>query len=142
MQDPCLAPHRASRCSDRSISLDQAPVPGQQRGRGHDPVQPQVPRQQPAQGGEHGTVSPVRPRAGDCRRKHRDVMAQHEDLRVLRGVAARQQHQPAEHPDHEQVDETDKHERRAQTGRSARHAGFGTAHGILLAAMDGNSTKV
>ena len=45
------------------LPADQAPVPGQQRARGHDPVQPQPPGQQPGQGGEHGTVSPVRPRA-------------------------------------------------------------------------------
>ena len=42
-----------------------------------------------------------------------DLMAENQDLRVLRGVAARQQPQPAEHPDHEEVDETDQHERRA-----------------------------
>jgi len=79
-------------------------------------VQPQAPGQQPGQGGEHGTVSPVRPRARDLPSQHRDLMPQHEDLRVLRSVAARQQRQqrqPAEHPDHEQVEETDQHERRA-----------------------------
>ena len=35
------------------------------------------------------------------------------DLRVLRGVTARQQHQPAEHPDHEQVEEANEHKCRA-----------------------------
>jgi hypothetical protein len=40
-------------------------------------------------------------------------MPQHEDLRILRGIAPRQQRQPAEHPDHEQIDETDQHECRA-----------------------------
>jgi hypothetical protein len=43
----------------------KTPVPGQQGARGHDPVQPEVPGQQPGQRCEHGTVSPVRPRAGD-----------------------------------------------------------------------------
>jgi hypothetical protein len=43
----------------------------------------------------------------------RDLMAQDQDLRVLGGVAARQQRRPAEHPDHEQVDEANEHERRA-----------------------------
>jgi hypothetical protein len=37
------------------------------------------------QGGEHGTVSPVRPRVRDLPPQHRDFMPQHEDLRVLRG---------------------------------------------------------
>jgi hypothetical protein len=40
-------------------------------------------------------------------------MPQHEDLGILGSVSARQEHEAAEHPDHEQVDETDEHERRA-----------------------------
>ena len=49
--------------------LDQAPVPCQQRSRSHDPVQAEVSGQQPRQGRQHGTVSPVRLRARDtCRR--------------------------------------------------------------------------
>ena len=88
-------------------------MPGQQGSRGHDPVQPTVPGQQPRQGGEHGTVSPVRPRARDLPTQHRDLVPQHQDLRVLRSVTTRQQRQPAEHLDHEQVDEADEHERRS-----------------------------
>jgi hypothetical protein len=88
-------------------------MPGQQSARCHDPVQPQVSGQQPGQRGEHGTVSPVRPRARGLTSQHRDLMPEDQDLRVLSGVTARQEHQPAEHPDHEQVDETDKHGRRA-----------------------------
>ena len=76
-------------------------MPGQQRARCHDPVQPQPTGQQPGQGGEHGTVSPVQPRAADLTPQHRDLMPEH------------QEHQPAEHPDHEEVSETDQHERRA-----------------------------
>jgi len=51
------------------ILTDQAPVPGQQCARCHDPVQPQLPWQQPCQGGDHGTVSPVRLGRATCRRK-------------------------------------------------------------------------
>jgi len=76
-------------------------------------MQPQVPGQQPGQGSEQGTVSPVRLRAGYLSAQDSDLMAQHEDLRVLSGITARQEHQPAKHPHHEQVDETDEHERRA-----------------------------
>ena len=97
----------------RPLSPGQAPVPSQQRIRGHDPVQPQAPGQQPRQGGHHGTVSPVRPRAGGLPPQDRDLMPEHQDLRILAGVTSRQEHQPAEHPDHEQVDETDEHQRRA-----------------------------
>ena len=88
-------------------------MPGQQGSRRHDPMQPLATGQQPGQGGEHGTVSPVRPRAGDLSAQHRHLMPQHEDLRVLGSVTARQQRQPAEYPDHEQIDKTDQHERRA-----------------------------
>jgi hypothetical protein len=88
-------------------------VPSQQRGRGHDAVQPQATGQQPRQGGEHGTVSPVQPRAADLTTRHRDLMPQNQDLSVLGGVLARQEHQPPEDPDHEQVGKTDQHERRA-----------------------------
>ena len=95
------------------FSTDQATVPGQQGSRGHYPVQPQPTWQQPGQGGEHGTVSPVQPRAGDLTTKHHDLMPEDQDLRVLGSVTARQEHHPAEHPDHEEVNETDKHERRA-----------------------------
>jgi hypothetical protein len=94
-------------------SHDQPPVPIQQRGRGHDAIQPQATGQQPRHGGEHGTVSPVQPRAADLTMQHRDLMPQNQDLRVLGSVAARQEHQPSEQPDHEQVDKTDQHERRA-----------------------------
>ena len=58
-------------------------------------------------------VSPIWPRTGNLTPQHRDLVAQHKDLRVLGGITARQEHQPAKHPDHEQVDETDQHERRA-----------------------------
>ena len=47
------------------------------------------------QGGDHGTVSPVRPRAGDPPLQHRDLMPQHGDLRVLSGITPRQEHQQA-----------------------------------------------
>ena len=34
-----------------------------------------------------------------------------QDIKALDGITPPQQYQPAEHPDHEQADETDKHER-------------------------------
>lgn len=39
--------------------------------------------------------------------------AMDQDLRILSGVSACQQRQPAENPDHEQADEAEEHERRA-----------------------------
>jgi hypothetical protein len=46
---------------------------------------------------------------GDLSAQRRDLVPQHEDLRVI----ARQERQPAERLDHEQTRETDEHERRA-----------------------------
>jgi hypothetical protein len=42
-----------------------------------------------------------------------------QDLRVLGGVASHKQRQPAEHPDFEQVDQTDEHESRAKAAGQA-----------------------
>jgi hypothetical protein len=67
-------------------------------------------RQQPRQGGDHGPVSPVRFRAGDLTAQHRDLVPQHQDLYVFGDVAAREQRQPVEHPDHEQIGEAEEHE--------------------------------
>ena len=66
----------------------QAPVPREQRGGCHDPVQPQVPGQQPRERGEHSAVGPVRFRAGDLAAQDCDLMPQYQDLYVLGGVAA------------------------------------------------------
>jgi hypothetical protein len=62
--------------------------------------------------GEHGPVSPLRFRAGDLAAQDRDLVPQHQDLGVLRGAAAREEHYPAEQLDHEQIDEAEEHERR------------------------------
>ncbi len=85
-------------------------MPGQQGARGHDPVQPQVPGQQPGQGSEHGAVSPVRPRTRDLTPQHRDLVPQDQDLRVLGGITPGQERQPAERTDQGQVDKTEQHD--------------------------------
>ena len=64
-------------------------MPGQQSGRCDDPVQPQVPGQQPRQGGEHSTVSPPRLRARDLPTQDRDLVTEYQDLRGLGRVTAR-----------------------------------------------------
>ena len=90
--------------------LDQPPVPREQGAGRHDPVQPKAAGQQPRERGDHGAISPVRLRTGDLTAQDRDLMPQHQNLRVLRGVAPREQRQPAEQPDHEQIDEAKDHE--------------------------------
>ena len=92
------------------LVLDQAPVPGEQGAGCHDPVQPQVPGQQPRERGDHRPVGPVQLRAGDPAAEDRDLIPQDQDLHVFGGVAAREQHQPAEQPDHEQIGEPEEHE--------------------------------
>jgi len=109
---------------------DQAPVPCQQRSRSHDPVQAEVSGQQPRQGRQHGTVSPVRLRAGYLPAQGCNLMPEHHDLRLLSGVAPRQEHQPAGHPDHEDVYEANEHERRASSSRSGPRAGFWHGTGL------------
>jgi len=69
----------------------QASVPGEQCAGRNDPVQPKVPGQEPRERGDHSTVSPVRFRLGDAAAQDRDLVPQHQDLYVLRSVAARKQ---------------------------------------------------
>jgi hypothetical protein len=54
-------------------------------------------------------VGPVRLRAGDLTTQDRNLVPQHQDLHVLRGVAPREEHYPAEQLDHEQIDEAKEH---------------------------------
>jgi hypothetical protein len=94
------------------LALHHAPVPGEQRGGCRDPVQPQMLRQQPRERSDHCAVGPVRFRAGDLAAQHCDLVPQYQDLYVLGGVAAGEKHDPAEQPDHEQVEEANEHDRR------------------------------
>ena len=97
---------RPSRPARAGPSLpEQAPMPGQQGARGHDPLQPKAPGQHPRQGGEHGTVSPVEPRARYLTPQYRDLMPENQDLCLFGSVTTGQQRQPVEHPHYEQVDQ-------------------------------------
>ncbi len=66
----------------------------------------------PRQRGDHRTVSPVWLRAGDLAAQDRDLVPQDQNLHILGGGAAREQRQPAEHPDHEQIEDANEHEHR------------------------------
>jgi len=65
-------------------------------------------------------------------------MPQNQDLHVLGGVTPCQEHQPAEHPDHEEIDEANEHERRPYSSRSKLRAGFW--HGSSRAASSQRSS--
>jgi hypothetical protein len=61
---------------------------------------------------DHGPVGPVRLRPGDAAAQDRDFMPQYQDLHVPGGAASGKEHEPAEQPDHEQIDEAEEHDRR------------------------------
>jgi len=63
-------------------SADQA-MPGQQRRRGHQPTRPNLPRYQPGQRGQQGTVGPDEPRPPDLATQDRHLVTQHQQLRRL-----------------------------------------------------------
>ena len=58
-------------------------------------------------------LEPCRPRPRDLPAQDRDLMTQHENLRVLLGITAREEYQQAGRPDYGQADDTNEHERRA-----------------------------
>jgi hypothetical protein len=62
----------------------QAAAPAQQRTRGHYPARPQRPRQNPGERAKHRPVTPRQPRPGIRPAQHRDLVPQHEYLRILR----------------------------------------------------------
>jgi hypothetical protein len=49
-------------------------------------------------------------RMGDLTAQDRDLMPQYHDLRVFGDAAAGEQRQPAEQPEHEQIDQAEEHE--------------------------------
>jgi len=67
--------------------------------------------------------------------------AQHHDLRVLRCLAASQQDQPAKDPDHEQVQQTGRHEPRScPNPPTAPNRSSQTLHQVLNRYRGGRTT--
>jgi hypothetical protein len=94
----------------RPVPLDQTAMPSQQRGRGDDPVLTEVTGQQPGQRGQHRPVRPRGPWATGLSAQHGDLVAQHQQLRRLGGIASGKERKPAEHPNHDQVEQSNSHE--------------------------------
>jgi hypothetical protein len=115
------------------MPADQSAVPGQQRGRGNDPMPPQLARQCPDQGGEHGPVRPGQARPTDLAAQHGDFVAQHQQLDDHLRLATRDLRQPAEHPNRAQVQQPHKHPpdpaRQSKTPAHTLRDGFGTVQG-------------
>jgi len=104
----------------RPFACDQPTVPGQQRPRRDQPVGAQHRWQQVGQRSHDGTAGPARRGPGDLTAEHRDLMTEHHDFRVLGCLAAAKQRQPAEDPDHDQVDQAKGHKPRSCRNRPIR----------------------
>ena len=91
---------------------DQAAVPAQQRLRGDEEAGPAGSWQHAADRGEQGSVGRLQPRSLDLAAQHGELVAQHQDLEVLGGVAAGEQR--------EQLDGA----AQGQVGESRQHAGW------------------
>ena len=83
---------------------DKPPVPAQQRVRRDQPGHPQWTGEQPGQGSQYRPVGPVRLWLGVLPPQHRNLLAEHQQLGVLRRRRARQQHHPAGQADEYQVE--------------------------------------
>jgi hypothetical protein len=91
------------------MPADQPAVPGQQRGRGDDPMPPQLARKGLNERGQHGPVWPGQARTPDWAAQHGDLVAQYQQLGGHRRIAAGRLRQPAEHSDGGQVQQTYNH---------------------------------
>jgi hypothetical protein len=63
------------------------------------------------QPGQHGAVRPGRPCPPGLAAQYGDLVAQHQQFSRPGGIASGVKREPAEHPDHEQVKQSDSHER-------------------------------
>ena len=72
-------------------------MPAQDRVRGDQAMATQCSGQPPDEGGEHGPVAPVHARSWVGAVQDGDLVAQHEQLDVLRGGRATQQPEQSEH---------------------------------------------
>jgi hypothetical protein len=111
--DGLIDPRAAWPVRIRPLACDQAAVPGQQRARRDEPMGAQHGGQQPGERCQDRPIGPVRLRPGDLTPQHRDLMTEHHDLRILGRLAAAKQHEPAEDPDCDHVEQTKTHEPRS-----------------------------
>ena len=87
-------------------AADQVAMPAQHGLRRHEQPGPATAGYQPAQRRLQRWVGPARPGSGDLPPKHRQLMAQQEDLSLLGRLAASEQAQPAHHRPDDQVQQS------------------------------------
>jgi hypothetical protein len=110
-QRPKLGRHSWATAAVRvaPAASDQILMPAQQRlGPDEQPV-PAPTRQPPGESGQHGPVGPVHPRPGHLTPQHLDLVAQHEQLGILRGRTPRQQRKPPQCLAEQQVQQSQGH---------------------------------
>ena len=87
------------------LPAHEAAMPAQDRGWGDQAMPAQHRWEAPDQRGEQGSVGPVQAGLGVGSAQYRDLVAQHEQLNVLRRRGAGKQYQPAEEPTQDQVEQ-------------------------------------
>jgi hypothetical protein len=139
---PCQPQHQVAdlRASPRAawpvrvgpLAGEETAVPGQEGSRRDQPTTTQRGWQQPGKCRQDRPVGPVRPGPGDLAAQRHHLVPQRHDLYVLGRLASAQQDQPAGHPDHDQVQQTERHRPRSclnsltDTNRSSKPASRGS----------------
>ena len=84
-------------------------MPAQDRVRRDQPMATQRSGQPPDKGSEHRSVTPVQARSWIAAAQDGDLVAQHEELDVLRGGRASEQYNQPENPLEDQVQQPHRH---------------------------------
>jgi hypothetical protein len=94
-----------------SVALDQPAVPGQQRRRGHDPMDTDSAGQKAGQRGQDRPARPGQPRpAPNLPAQHRHLMTQGQQLREHDLVAPNRAQQRVEHANRNQIEQLEHHD--------------------------------
>jgi hypothetical protein len=103
------------------FACDQAPVPGEQRRRGHrEHLGPPLPGDQPGQGREPQPVRRLVADPADLAAQHRVLVPEHQQLGILGHLTRGQHHQTAEQAAHEQVEGREDHSAMIPTHKTAQ----------------------
>jgi hypothetical protein len=100
---------------------DQPPMPPQQRLRPDEEARPAGPRENTAEHGQQRPIGRLQPGARGLAVQHGQLMAEHQDLQVLGGVAAGQQHQQLDGAAQGQVGESRQHAAGLRASQRGRH---------------------
>ena len=103
------------------FACDQAPMPGQQRRRGHrEHLTPPAPRDQPGQCREPQPIGRLVADPADLAAQHRVLVPEHQEFGVLGHLTPGQHHQKAEQAAREQVHDREDHSAMIPTHKTAQ----------------------